>query len=182
MVAVRPTPAGLGCVRNDLSRPWIPAWGKSLQGLTSDTWGCRCFLPIFCSISFFFSFCFFFAPYFTCPILCFSHKLLILKNGASIILKNRESINGKEKKEINLFIEKLSGESRLSVVGRFVCFYKRHYFLMISGLCSWQTTWKVFKHLKKIAHDCIIQTTTISFWYICFFYIYTLKLFFVFIL
>ena len=49
--------------------------------------------------------------------LCFSHKLLILKNGASIILKNRESINGKEKKELNLFIEKLSGESRLSVVG-----------------------------------------------------------------
>ena len=90
----------------------------------------------FAQFRFFFSFCFFFAPYFTCPILCFSHKLLILKNGASIILKNRESINGKEKKEINLFIEKLSGESRLSVVGRFVCFYKRHYFLMISGLCS----------------------------------------------
>ena len=56
--------------------------------------------------------------------LCFSHKLLILKNGASIILKNRESINGKEKKELNLFIEKLSGESRLSVVGCLFVFTK----------------------------------------------------------
>lgn len=43
-----------------------------------------------------------------------------------VSFEKQENINGKEKKEMNLFIEKLSGESRLSVVGCFVCFYKRH--------------------------------------------------------
>lgn len=73
-----------------------------------------------------------------------------------------------KRKKRYLFIETLSGESGLSIMGCSVCFSER-YLSMLSRLCSFKTTWKMCRHKKKkkkktrekIAPNCIIQTATV---------------------